>query len=78
MIVDDFQYLTPKEGGGMNGGMSDETPVRSSRPAATTRAAAASNYGSKQPSKPLYQAEADDSMEEPAGRGAGGDDDIPF
>ena len=69
VIVEDFQYLTPKE----TGGMGEAAPAR---PAAAPARSGYGNGGAK-PSKPLYEAEPDEPpMEAPSGRG--GDDDIPF
>jgi single-strand DNA-binding protein len=70
VIVEDFQYLTPKEnGGGMGEGAS-------ARPASAPARSGGSGFGGKQPSKPLYEAEPDAPMEASSGRG--GEDDIPF
>jgi len=72
VIVEDFQYLTPKEGGGLGEAM---PPARAERPAAPARSG---GYGAatKPPAKPLYEAEPDEPMEASSGRGEG--DDIPF
>jgi single-strand DNA-binding protein len=73
VIVEDFQYLTPKEGGGMggNGGMGEAAPVRQApRPAAQPQRGG---------NKPLYTEGVPDEDEGRGGRGNGGsDEEIPF
>jgi single-strand DNA-binding protein len=77
VIVEDFQYLTPKEGGGMGGGMGEAAPARpASRPSAQTQQRSGGGGGSK----PLYREGPPDEDEGHSDRGNGGgsDEEIPF
>jgi single-strand DNA-binding protein len=73
VIVEDFQYLTPKEGGNGEG----MAPRAERAPSAAPARSGGSGFGAKQPAKPLYEGEPDEPMETSSGRGGDGDD-IPF
>ena len=84
VIVEDFQYLTPKEGGGMGGGggMGEGAPMRQApRPAAQPQRSSGGYGGGG--NKPLYTEGVPGEDEgDRGGRGNGGnsgnDEEIPF
>jgi single-strand DNA-binding protein len=78
VIVEDFQYLTPKEGGGMGGGMDEGAPRAAARPASRPAAQTQQRGGSN---KPLYREGPPDEDEGHGGRdggNGGSDEEIPF